>query len=301
MGVSSTASWGGVAGFRNSDQSFYIDSLSGTQLQIRWVGSTGNGQVSPAITPGVWHHVVATYGGSSGSLIVYIDGNKVGSEVIKSGGTLTSSTLAFDIGTDGMGNHLAGAVDEVALYYVALTAAEVSAHYAAGSQGAADGGSRVVLNVATGNKRSGGTTWPMSLEDKVKLLYRLANVTGETVTRFIMMPLTSPSNGTQTLEFHVRADASGADDADVAAQVVQNAQQVVSNLVSAVARPSPSKTTTQNSHGMAQGVMIAVIVVSTVVGVALLVAGVVLVRKINEARTRKRGDAYHKMNGPPQE
>jgi len=296
--VSSTAYWGGVAGFRNSAQSFYIDTLSGTQLQIRWVGSSGNGQVSPAITPGVWHHVVATYGGSSNSLIVYIDGNKVGSEVIKNGGTLTDSTLVFDIGNN-MGLSLAGAVDEVALYDVALTAAEVSAHYAAGSQGAADGGSRVVITVATGNKRSGVTTWPMSAEDKVKLLYRLANVSGENMTRFIMMPLTSPSNGTHTLEWHVRADASGADDADVAAQVVQNAPLVVENLVSAVARPSPSKKTKQNSHGIPQGAMIAVIVVSTVVGVALLVTGLILIRKkINEARTR---DAYHEMNVPSRE
>ena len=73
-----------------------------------------------------WHHIVVTKSGTTSR--IYIDGANVTGTV--SNRTLTNSTTALRIGSDGT-NEFSGTIDEVAIYGSALSAATVSAHYAA--------------------------------------------------------------------------------------------------------------------------------------------------------------------------
>jgi hypothetical protein len=77
---------------------------------------------------GQWHHMAAVWNGST--ITVYFDGTAVGS-VSGSFNTVLNSA-GMDIGSStGGGFKYTGAIDEVAVYSTALTAAQVQAHYAA--------------------------------------------------------------------------------------------------------------------------------------------------------------------------
>jgi hypothetical protein len=104
--------------------------------------------VSPAATAadvwdGAWHHVAGTYDGSNVRL--YLDGTEVG------GGTPSGIAIGYGLSTDSdlvIGNYLDGGtcstptpfsfigdIDEVELFNVALSAADIGAIYNAGSEG----------------------------------------------------------------------------------------------------------------------------------------------------------------------
>jgi hypothetical protein len=74
-----------------------------------------------------WHYVVATKDGSSVHL--YLDGVDVTGTV--SNQTMVDNTLPLSIGQSSSGAWFNGTIDEVALYNVALTPAQVSNHYSA--------------------------------------------------------------------------------------------------------------------------------------------------------------------------
>ena len=86
--------------------------------------------VGPVLTPGTWYHTAATYDGSR--LVLYVNGEVAGQ--------ITGLSGPLSIGTGGvlLGAHLStgrgyafnGSVDEAALYDRALSAAQVSTHYA---------------------------------------------------------------------------------------------------------------------------------------------------------------------------
>lgn len=79
-------------------------------------------------TLGAWSHVVATWSGSAAQL--FVNGFMVDS--INDGGTGTynaSSTAAFSVASTDAGSPYAGAVDEVAFYPTALSAASILNHF----------------------------------------------------------------------------------------------------------------------------------------------------------------------------
>jgi RHS repeat-associated protein len=85
------------------------------------------------ITDGAWHMVDAAWDGT-GSMTVYLDGSSLGTRTgAGAAGTATGISVSGDE-WDG-GDQLPGSVDEVALYDAALTAARVSAHFAASGNG----------------------------------------------------------------------------------------------------------------------------------------------------------------------
>lgn len=129
------ASYGLYTGF-DSGLQFYV--FDGTTTFV----------VSPAATAaevwdGSWHHVAGTYDGANVRL--YLDGIEVG------GGTPTSIAIGYGLSTDNdlvIGNYLdngaclsptpfsfIGEIDEVELFNVALSAADIGAIYNAGSAG----------------------------------------------------------------------------------------------------------------------------------------------------------------------
>jgi hypothetical protein len=94
----------------------------------------GDAQVSASSydppVPGTWHHVVATYDGST--IRVYVDGGfEVSKPDTRSLQPITSPLIVARFPTGGQ--YLNGDVDEVAVYPTALSAARVLAHYEAGA------------------------------------------------------------------------------------------------------------------------------------------------------------------------
>ena len=73
---------------------------------------------------GNWHHVVATYDGTSSKL--YVDGSLEGQVAIA--GTITPSTAPLAIGRNGIQDtdRFRGSIDDVRIYDRALSAAEVA-------------------------------------------------------------------------------------------------------------------------------------------------------------------------------
>lgn len=95
----------------------------------------GNGTTNPSVTPsgtwndGNWHHLVATYDGTT--IRVYMDGQANGTAAL-AGPISYGTTPTPLIATDATPRNFAGTLDEFAFYNNALSAATVSQHYALG-------------------------------------------------------------------------------------------------------------------------------------------------------------------------
>ncbi|MBT2380801.1 fibronectin [Streptomyces sp. CB00316] len=97
-------------------------------------GGTRTVATTGAYNDGQWHHVVATQG--PGGMALYVDGQLRASNILYS--TNESAPGYWRIGGDNLAswpsrptsNFFAGQIDETAVYPTALTASQVSAHYA---------------------------------------------------------------------------------------------------------------------------------------------------------------------------
>ncbi|MFD3739757.1 LamG-like jellyroll fold domain-containing protein [Streptomyces sp. NPDC058629] len=97
-------------------------------------GGTRTATTTGAYNDGQWHHVVATQG--PGGMALYVDGQLRASNILYS--TNESAPGYWRIGGDNLAswpsrptsNFFAGQIDETAVYPTALTASQVSAHYA---------------------------------------------------------------------------------------------------------------------------------------------------------------------------
>ncbi|MGY3126532.1 PKD repeat protein [Agrococcus sp. UYP33] len=99
--------------------------------QVRTISSTAS------YNDGRWHHVVATQGADG--IALYVDGNRVAQDAAVT--TAQAYNGYWRIGGDNLGswpgapssNYFRGAIDEVAVYGTALSAGQVSTHFAVGS------------------------------------------------------------------------------------------------------------------------------------------------------------------------
>jgi PKD repeat protein len=138
---------------------FDSSSSGGSSFADRHIYLSNNGQVNFAVKPGgivrsltspgtyrdgSWHHVVGTLSGAG--MALYVDGSQVGfTATAKSGQAFGTRTGYWRIGGDSLSglpnrpssNNLAGDIDEVATYPVALTAQQVQEHYTLGATGVA--------------------------------------------------------------------------------------------------------------------------------------------------------------------
>jgi hypothetical protein len=97
---------------------------------VEWYCNTAPGFVTSGknYADGIWHHVVGTY--SSGTMKLYIDGVQYGTTQTGTNGTQASAGTPIYIGSSGgTGEYFNGTLDEVAIYNVALTQTQVTAHY----------------------------------------------------------------------------------------------------------------------------------------------------------------------------
>jgi hypothetical protein len=135
QGIGTGAQWWEGAGLVDADVNT-AGSDFGTSLRSdgRVVAGTGEPDISivsstAGFNDGNWHHVVFTRVGTSGAMVLYVDGVSQGTATGSSASALTTPTIYF--GRVGSGGYLAGSLDEVATYSVVLSAATVAAHYAA--------------------------------------------------------------------------------------------------------------------------------------------------------------------------
>jgi hypothetical protein len=99
------------------------------QLVLRRAGVADVASSTATVTDtGGWHYVAATKDGASVHL--YLDGADVTGTVTNQ--TMVDNTLPLAIGQSSSAGYFNGTIDEVALYNVALTAAQLQNHYWAG-------------------------------------------------------------------------------------------------------------------------------------------------------------------------
>ena len=94
-----------------------------------YVGATAFTVTSPAVATTAWTYLVLTKSGST--LTIYVNGSAVASATAT--GTINTNAGVLAIGRTGASatDYFNGSIDEVAVYPAALTAARVTAHYAA--------------------------------------------------------------------------------------------------------------------------------------------------------------------------
>jgi hypothetical protein len=107
-------------------------SLCGGRVIVGVGSATGDLSVvsGTGYNNGSWHHVVFTRTQSTGVFSLYIDGSFVGSNTSHTRALTASSILSFGRAQSNS-NYFAGTLDEVAVYNTALSAATITAHYAA--------------------------------------------------------------------------------------------------------------------------------------------------------------------------
>jgi len=105
----------------------YVNALDVDAASHRVMSDAG------AVTAGAWHHIVATY--DETKVVLYLDGVAIGE--VPSGSELPSGMELVVGFRDGDSRVFRGAIDEVAIYGRALSAARVHAHYALGRSGPA--------------------------------------------------------------------------------------------------------------------------------------------------------------------
>lgn len=121
-------SWGSLISKQPRDSQFDLLYSGGN---LYWQGGDATTRlIVAAPSTGIWHHIVATISGTTGS--VYIDGGLAGSGAVSAVGNGSGAIqLAWNGITDGW--YFKGALDDVAIYPSALTPAQVLAHYQASS------------------------------------------------------------------------------------------------------------------------------------------------------------------------
>ena len=123
-----------IAGIKGSSGSLmWVGCLDGGTPEFELYDTAGNGISiggTTDLTDGNWHHVVAVRDADANQLLLYLDGNLVGSAPVSYPAAFDLSA-PLDIGWLNLngGFHFVGAIDDVALYNRALTAREVRSHY----------------------------------------------------------------------------------------------------------------------------------------------------------------------------
>ncbi|KUG09048.1 hypothetical protein ASU33_19685 [Solirubrum puertoriconensis] len=160
---------------------------------------------------GAWHHVAATFDGTTRTL--YLDGVAIGSDTPTGHAVPNANNLR--IGSTNNGEYFPGSIDEVRVWNVARTAAELNAAKGAGLPGGTTGlvayyrlneGSALTTADATGNAANQGTltngpTWATdapSVVNGVPVTLTVTDAGGNTATAPAIVAVTVPATPTTT-------------------------------------------------------------------------------------------------------
>jgi hypothetical protein len=101
--------------------------------------ATTIGPIGPAVAAGKIQHVVMTYDSVAGQMKLFINGVSVGSQSrTPNAAVQTAGGPSYFGGTPNFANGFVGVIDELAYYNVALTPAQIQAHYELGGGAAVD-------------------------------------------------------------------------------------------------------------------------------------------------------------------
>lgn len=147
----SVSGWFKPSSTSDTEDIFDMDKVTGNQrvfdiirqndntiIGLAWSSSHSlkvTSAVSSGMSAGTWYYVTATWSASNNAFTVYINASSVTSVSVGSSGAETTAT-PFTIGyrADGA-NHTNCSIDEVGYWTRALTGAEITELYAAGSPG----------------------------------------------------------------------------------------------------------------------------------------------------------------------
>jgi hypothetical protein len=133
-----TTAVGGMPVAHTEFTSWYTYIAGGGQLRFGLDTTGGNTgiQTTGAVADGNWHLVVCTWDGVTGdhAARIYLDGAPDTTSLALTG-TIIPSTSELTVGSGISGYYFTGTLEDVRLYGRALSAAEVSASYAAGADG----------------------------------------------------------------------------------------------------------------------------------------------------------------------
>lgn len=121
--VQTTTAGRGIIGWGNYGSggqvnAFRIGDSANTLTHYSWGGGVDYANVSaPGVTDGTWHHVAATYDGTTKR--IYLDGVEVGSGLVV--GALNVGSANFRIGSTNSGEIFNGLIDDVRVYDTALS------------------------------------------------------------------------------------------------------------------------------------------------------------------------------------
>lgn len=114
------------------DRHVYMETNGALTFGV-WTGQTNTITSPQSYNDGKWHHMVATQ--SSGGMKLYVDGTVVGTNPQTQAQVYSGYWRVGSDRTWGPQPYFAGAIDEVAIYPVALSDADVANHFALGSAG----------------------------------------------------------------------------------------------------------------------------------------------------------------------
>jgi Concanavalin A-like lectin/glucanases superfamily len=107
----------------------FIDDPKLTLLMSRWRGASDDTATGPDLSPKVFRHLVATYDGQT--IALYVDGQRAAQQPSTRALTIVPRPLTLGASRGGTYCFFRGALDEIAIYGVALTEDRIRAHYAA--------------------------------------------------------------------------------------------------------------------------------------------------------------------------
>jgi hypothetical protein len=112
-----------------ADQTVRLIYYNTGQLVVNYF-SSAIGTAIGAVGAGVWHHLVYSFDHAADSSVLYVDGVAVASGTV---GPMLGRAPVWTVGAldGGVSGFFKGDIDDVAIYRRPLTAAEVSAHFAA--------------------------------------------------------------------------------------------------------------------------------------------------------------------------
>ena len=172
----------GSQAIARKDGQYYLKIYDGKlELWLWWNPTTRITWTSPAVMQaGSWQHVVATFDGSTARL--YRNGTQVYSRA--GSGTLAVTANPLQWGDALVGgvsqNFLGGGLDEVALYGTALSAAQVSSHYAGATSTQATKPAAPTGLTATPGAGQVSLSWSPGAGGTAPVGYRVYRRTGST-------------------------------------------------------------------------------------------------------------------------
>ena len=165
QGIGTGSQWSSGAALVDADASGVANDF-GVSLRSdgKIIAGVGNPDVSIVSSAGgynngSWHHVVFTRVKSTGAMVLYVDSGVAGSATGNTASLTSAAKITFARNAVG-GNFYRGSLDEIAIYNVSLSAANVLAHYQRGidATGPTGGAIDAVGLVGTGARYLTSTT-----------------------------------------------------------------------------------------------------------------------------------------------